>query len=579
MVGVSQQTDLQSNVLTTPSRAHKRLFSSSSSSSKRSLFKEEKEMKKDSMSDAESELGGMSPLALTDQSSCDSSPGRQFVSPLATPEKSPVIALTYKKHIITIPSRDIHNDPISRFSSLRKVTQSARFSPRRKLILSPKSKSFQLDDSANSTLTDLDKTITSQEIVPESPSKESDFDDQLSYVAETPQKEDPFEQRLITPLGSVLKNIPIPRINRRKLSTMEIDECTSPEIKKCAFKRHLDDSLSFSSIKHQKTEDLFSAPRARAALFQENNKQQKKDSQENNTKSNENSSEKEKKFTLNPKSFYGSHDTLRKSVGGGWRAPQVDLKPTRRSLPACNTQKKSAGKKSKKSPFFSGVGHGIKRPKPKPKPIQYTQTKVEKQNDIANITSNESKENLNPHTEMMSEKMVENLESDKKFFKCKRGNDAVVTIYDKIKLRIGSNKPNACHVNKKAKLDATSFDTADLSVDEPAIEASLEKNKVENILKILENDWEDDYDTMETCQTISPKTNSLSPKSSDSLKDLTMSPASVLSSMASTMNIEDVLTSPEDEKNDIDKIKIKKIPTQKFYPLFSKKYTSDVDFK
>lgn len=562
LVDSGRETDSQNDELATPSRAHKRLFLSSCNSSKRNLFREDKEGRRDaeSVSDAESDLGPMSPLALTDRSSCDSSPGRQFISPLATPEKSPVIPLT--------AWNCLNPGSISPFSSLRRVTRSARFSPRRVIFPnSPKSRSSSSSQNtrAESMLTSpdaADDTIMPDEIVPETPGKESDFDDQQSYVAETPQKEEYTEQRLITPAGSVCKNIPIPRIHRRKsLGALDFNERTSPEIKQCILKRHREGSLSPFKTKFQKTDEFSLAPKARAALFQERKI----------------TDEKERGFTLTPKSFYGSNDKSRRSFGPNWREPQLEVKK-RRSLPAYNSHTRAV-KRHKKGEINCGVGHGIRRPKPKRQPLPKVSAKKEKQNENVNSKANESsKENLNPQNERAKtdkdKTLTPEVDNSKKFFKFKSNQNAVCTVNDKINLRIALNQKDAEHANKKAKLDSISFDTADLSVDEPAVEESLEQTKVANILKILEDDWaDDDYDTMATAQATSRMITHSPKKACIPLKNLTMSPGSELSSMTSIMNIED---SPGVVNKNAKNISLStELPPRKFYPLFAKGYSSN----
>ncbi|OXU22225.1 hypothetical protein TSAR_007102 [Trichomalopsis sarcophagae] len=557
LVDSGRETDSQNDELATPIRAQKRLFASSINFNKRSLSKEERENRRDEecISDAESDLGPMSPLALTDHSSCDSSPGRQFISPLATPEKSPIIPF----------AGHLNPNCISPFSSLRRVTRSARFSPRR-IFASPKSKS-----SSSSQTTRAECNVTSSdekedmldEVVPETPGKDSDFDDQQSYVAETPQKEEYTEQRLITPLGSVCKTIPIPRIHRRKsLGALDFDESSSPEIKTCSLKRHIEDTPSPSKSKFQKTDEFILAPRARAALFQEKKA----------------ANEKEKGFTLNPRSFYGSGEKSRKSFGPDWREPQPEAKK-RRSLPAFHhNSHKRAIRKPKKGEINCGVGHGIRRPKPKRQSLHNVTTKTEKQNETAKSSVNESKENLNPQhkTEKTDQNktLTPEVVNNKKFFKSKPNHNAVCTVNDKIKLRIALNQKDAEHTKKKAKLDSISFDTADLTVDEPYVE---EQTKVASILKILEDDWaDDDYDTMETAQSTCSKINTQSPKKSNiPLKNLTMSPGSELSSMTSTMNIEDAESNADENAENV--FMTTEVSTQKFYPLFTKGYSSNVN--
>lgn len=543
--------------LTTPSRVQKRLFIPSSNSSKRSLFNEKKEVRNvaENVSDAESDLGPMSPLALTDHSSCDSSPGRQFISPLATPEKSPIIPLSSWDSLIPSSLNCHSKECSSPFSLLKRTTRSARFSPRRILLLSPKAKSSQpsLKVQVEKTITspDLaDITIPSEEIVPETPGKESDFDDQSSYVAETPQKDESLEYNLITPLGSVCKNIPIPRVHRRKsLSSLEPNKCTSPETKKSTFKRHLEDSFILPSSKHQKTEESSSVPRARAALFQEDKKSPNQD----------------KEFTLNTKSFYGSNVKSSKSYTLGWKDTQYDGK-RRKSLPSYNSGQKKSIKKHKKGEINCGVRHGIKRPKPKRHSLQIDLQKTKK--EMENSNRNDSKENLNPQASSLNDSNEQNVdaESNRKFFKSKFGNKSTIGMNDSMKSDSSINQGKVEHINKKSKLDELKFDTSDLLTDEPSMQESLEQSKVDNILKILEDDWADDDEYVDDATESITKKVSPNKNSNVRLKDLTMSPGSELSSMASTMNIDDISHPIQSSTNNL--------VVQKFYPLFSKGYSS-----
>ena len=106
-----------------------------SSSSKRSLFQEDKKLNKnmETTSDVDSDLGPMSPLALTDPSSCESSPGRHFVSPFATPEKSPKVKNSRWSQL----SFTANQTPtaISPFSALKRITRAARSTPRKNLFM------------------------------------------------------------------------------------------------------------------------------------------------------------------------------------------------------------------------------------------------------------------------------------------------------------------------------------------------------------------------------------------------------------------------------------------------------------
>lgn len=135
--GFDWETDYLPDNLTTPSnRIHsKKLSIAPGSSSKRSLFRDEIILSKKNInsdyptSDVESDLGPMSPLALTDQSSCDSSPGNHFVSPFASPENSPS-----KWDRLRLGCRN-QSPSVSPFRALRKITKAARSSPRKNLFI------------------------------------------------------------------------------------------------------------------------------------------------------------------------------------------------------------------------------------------------------------------------------------------------------------------------------------------------------------------------------------------------------------------------------------------------------------
>ncbi|KAJ8676694.1 hypothetical protein QAD02_012481 [Eretmocerus hayati] len=569
-----KEIDLQHEGLITPCTVvlQRRIFAPPGSSSKRSLFQDDKDVKRvcEDVSDAESDLGPMSPLALTDHSSCDSSPGRQFVSPLATPEKSPVNPRCDWNH------GNNSGGLQSPLNPLGKSTRSTRFSPRRVLSLSPKSNSTQSSSytRTENTVTSpelTDETFMPDEVVPETPGKESDFDDQNSYVAETPQKDDHPEFRLLTPHGSVYKNIPIPRVHRRKsMSSLESKECLSPEIKKCSFKRHLEDSLSCSRAKQQKTDYSFLAPKARAALFQDVDKVDVK---------------KPDSFTLNPRSFYGSNHHPHKPVNLDWRDPKPDYKK-RRSLPSYTAPFKRPGKKNRRGEINCGVGHGIKKPKAKrPSPKTIT-TKTEKQPDSFDKTKN-VKENVDPRTDISKNSFKNRLfikndqmsDSSKKFFKTKVNQSDSMTVDVRMNSSDMESENDSKHISKKPRIDALS-DVNDLFDDEAADPKTSELSKVDNILKILEKDWDDEQDLAVGMFEKSSYQVRKSPRKPEMrLKNLTMSPASELSNMTSTMNIQDCSRPTGDSTSElmIENVS-RKESSPRLYPLFAKNYSSDKFF-
>jgi hypothetical protein len=538
------ESKVQHNFFTTPCQIPKNVIIPSSSS-KRSLFQEEKE--RQNISDTESDIGPISPLALTDHSSCDSSPGKQFISSHTT-DKLSMVSVSNYNHLKETSIKNNNNELIASSNYLKRFIKSIN-------KLSPESKLYYLNkEGIVKTKINLDLsdgTILQNDIVPETPNKEFEINDKKLY-SETPQKEKKLEYKLTTPLGSVSKSISIPKIYKRKcLVSSECDIRMSPEIKKCMLKRHSENSVFVSNIMYQKTDESPLVPKARAALFQEHKVK----------------NQKEKELTLNSKSFYGSNEKSLMSVGLEWREPQSDLKK-RRSLSSYNILQKRSLKKHKNGEINCGVRHGIKRSKPKRQFVLSNKSKVERQNDNFKNQNNLYKENLNPQN-----KIIQN--HHKRIFKYKH-DKAVVTVIDNVKLKVALDETKTKYNNKNTKFNKHLFDASDLS--ETIVEPLLEENKVVNILKILENDWTDDNDTMETTQAVCFRINNLSPKLSNvGLKDMTTSPASELSNMASIMNIEDISICTDDcTEIDAGNFKLNEISNSKFYPLFSKSYTSNI---
>lgn len=403
-----------------------------------------------------------------------------------------------------------------------------------------------------------------EEIVPETPRKDVDFDDQNSYIEDTPQKDKNLERRLNTPLGSTSKNdFPIPRVHRRKsLSNLEHNSnSSSPEIKRSLFKRHLDDSAILMSAKYQKTDDFSSIPKARAALFQD--KFEAKNDEPI----------KPKGFVLNTKSFYGagsdSEILSRRSLEPNWKMSELDSpKKITSKKPSPPTSyhsfRRSLGKKSRKGEVNLGVRHGIRRPKHKRPPPT----------NVPKIEKKEIKENVNPKMKSAIDKFKEHprtIKGTEKFFKS--------TVENKINVA-QKNDDDFERASKRARMEIN-FDVADLTVEEPAVEAAVEQNKA-NILKVIQEDWadEDEDDTINVNSVAQINYNfraqlPLSPKKSNIiLKNLTMSPASELSSMASTMNLKDV----PDLNEKRDNLAIEENNT-KYFPLFSKGFAPDLPDK
>ncbi|XP_051174915.1 N-acetyltransferase ESCO2 [Leptopilina boulardi] len=560
-------------LLCTPRRSQKRFFGNSGSIIKRSLFQQEYHGKENDINSGdESDLGPMSPLALTNgsPSSTSSSPGRQFVSPLATPEGSPQIPVMKATWDRLIPGSLLSEKRISPFSTLKHLTRKARSSPRRKIFPdSPKS--------TGSPRRFVNSPLCTDELIPETPLR-SGSEQNENHVEETPQKEF-TEQRMITPLGSVNKDVSLPRLHRRKtLGSFDIDEI-SPEKTGISAKRHINDSNVVGS-KLQKTDEACSIPKARASLFQDN----------------QNTS-----MTVDTKSFYGSgrRDRLN-AFGIDWK--QYDESKKRRSLPNPRSHRRS-----RKTEMNSGVSHGIKKPRAK-KHVSRIESFKKKEEIISNwnnraeakITKVEPAKSI-PKTKGDSNKQLKvnfdfwNKEQEpkktdavidptKRFFKTVRQKRA------RVASKLNDSLPEK-NIHKKPKMDI-SLDANDLTVDEPDLETR--KKDVDDLLKILEDDWTDDeYEPMET---VIRKQFQDSPNFQDAM----MSPASELSNMTSIMNIDDkdegknskILSlksygkaksatnhssmNIEDNETQQESLieNLEKTETVKYYPLFTKGYSS-----
>lgn len=572
----------QGKLLCTPRRAQKCLFAPFDDKSSKSSVSQGSGRNRDEKvsSGDESDLGPMSPLALTDRSpsiSDLSSSGREFISPFATPEK-PIIHNTSWDRL-----RFNTEERMSPFRSLRKVTRAARYSPRCKLFTENSPRSLP------STPNKLTDPLTPQrskrnveqtdEIVPETPQRSFATEIQNQSITETPRKSRTPENRQITPLSCISKTVPLPKLHRRKsFSAIETSEGFSPEQKENTLKRHARDQ---SATKPTKLAKLFkaddsSAPKARASLFQE--------------KRNECCSLKD--FSLSTKTFYSSNMKFERPFGN-FRSSDVKR---RRSLPSQSNGRHSLVKKRKFGRINAGVGHGIKKPKPK---VNTEALKKEGQH----VTQSSTASSKSPPVEEVQsmEANVERspspvIDENKRFFKTNKtirlNHSATITVNNKIKLKVTDGKivlkdnpkrvPSTNPHKQKPKAMDISLDATDLTVDEPEVEATLQHNKVADLLKILEDDWaNDDYDTMGPLTHIE---NAFSPlKSATSLpKDTIMSPATELSNMTSTMNIKDVAPLKNfgnlsldntNNNNDTEKEIGEKNTEKRYFPLFSKGYS------
>lgn len=559
----------QGESICTPRRVQKRLFGQGNSSTKRNLFKIQDQVRHDGgISGEESDLGPMSPLAVTDNS-CDSSSGREYDSPFTTPDNSPRMLSQSWDRLAPTSSQKKSN--LTPFSSLRKLTREARGSPRRRIFHTSPQRHNDQENCLPSTpqkQTQHDPMFYDDTIVPETPQKD--------YIAETPQK-DKFETRLITPLGSVCKEIMVPPLVHRRKSTCAYDESdgSSPERQQNPLKRHATDQLHLSGTKTIKLDEINLIPKARASLFPEVK------------------TETPKLLTLSTKSFYNNNtdDKKRHSMSFGWK-PIEPVSRKRHSLPMQN-HRRSAGssKKTKYNGINAGVKHGIKRPKPKRvSRINSMKIKKEQEQDKLNgeekLIMEEVKEKEPVNISVQENLMLPTLprapspveDPNKRFFKTNRTNhhSATVTVNEKIKLKVSDGKialnqkkVQVKHLNKKPKLDAMVFDATDLTVDEPGFNTTVNEKDVVGILQTLEDDWADDeYDTLEPLSNRSPL------KSMPVVNNVLLSPATVLSSMTSSMNIEDQ-SGLKNNQNDVNETG----PSddgKKLFPLFAKGYTSNI---
>lgn len=578
----------QGKLLCTPRRAQKCLFApSSGKSDKKSVSRGSERVRDDKSSSDESDLGPMSPLALTDRSpslSSDlSSPGREFISPFATPEKSNInTSVSWDRLRFTTEGSPC----MSPFMSLKKVTRAARYSPRCKLFSgsgSPKSLPSMPNKPADPLTPQRSKTMMADqnnEIVPETPQRNFATEIQNRSITETPRKGKTPEKQM-TPLSSISKTVPLPKLHRRKSLSIETNESLSPEQKENKLKRHARDPAAAKPTKLFKRDDDF-VPRARASLFQE--------------RKNESSSLND--FSLSTKTFYSGNAKSERPFNN---FKSTDVK-RRRSLPAQSIGRHSLmAKKRKFGKINAGVGHGIKKPKPK---TNTEALKKEGQNvSQTSIASSKSPplENTEPiETNTIAERPSSPVvDENKRFFKTNKtirlNNAATVTVNNKIKLKVADGKialkenqkrvPSTNTHKQKPKavdMDVTSVDTTDLTVDEPEVEGTLQEDKVADILKILEDDWaNDDYDTMAPLTHIANAFSPLNPVTTLP-KDTIMSPATELSNMTSTMNIKDIAPLKNfgnlsldnaNNNNGTEKETDEEDAEKTYFPLFKKGYT------
>ncbi|XP_020707182.2 N-acetyltransferase eco isoform X2 [Athalia rosae] len=551
-------SSVTAEAFSTPRRAQKRLFVAAHSSSKRNLFRDDRRSSPaGGVSGDESDLGPMSPLALSDAtpSSSTNSPRRTFDSPLAA----------------FVP------EALSR----RRACQAAPVVPISTPVLPVASgeKTIPLDESVHwkSGITDTPKRSFGREV-----QNEPAFNSEIK--AETPQKEDSPVKKLITPLGSVTKEAALPRLHHRKFSNSIVADGNSSPIddKENRSKRIASDDIAPASVKLFKSDECSSVPRARAALFQE----------------------KKEEFKLSTKSFYSSPPTNLPVRGSSVSIDRNEVRrgQKRRSLPAKSNHGRSS-KRHRYGEINAGIGHCIRKPRPKKhvsrveaskkrnKINNSSPTLVEMQDDtidagLANIFSTIHQPELEKNADILAPAIEQAtspyVDPRRKFFKTNRtlvnNSLATVTVNNMIKLQVSHGKlklkprqSTACkNILAKSKDVNIVLDASDLTVDDPKFVVPTNEKSVTDILKILENDWADDeYDSMESLtvehrQPLSPL------KPSMIQNDITMSPASELINMTSVMNIKDGIA-PNFEAQSVANNANQNKETR-FYPLFSKDF-------
>nr|XP_033339115.1 N-acetyltransferase ESCO1 [Megalopta genalis]XP_033339116.1 N-acetyltransferase ESCO1 [Megalopta genalis] len=427
------------------------------------------------------------------------------------------------------------------------------------------------------TPTKLDMNAVMDELMIKTP--ERHFGKELqNNIIDTPHNHEIPEQKLITPLTSEHKTIPLPKLHKRKPFVSTNVTKNLPQRKEKSLKRHASEG-SQSAAKLTKTEENSTVPKARAALFQDASY-----------------TTKIKNLILSTHSFYSKSDTeSRKNDQILNVSPPLQRLQQRKHFSGYSHHNKKLQKRHTIGGVNGGVSHGIRKPKAKSslsitkdsiKKCMQNDINVERENEISDITTIQL--TRTPDTMLIERSPTPEIDLNKRFFKIKRSSkqnkSAMVTINNNLKLKVASNgklslnQENLQYVHqtgKRSKLMDISFDTTDLTVDNPELEDTIEKNKVANILKALEDDWaNDDYDTMDVLTT--KQFGHISPlKPVAILNDVTMSPASELSNMTSTMNITDISTSTSENiplDNNENNIEEKE---PRYYPLFNRGSSSN----
>ncbi|KAL2744021.1 N-acetyltransferase ESCO2 [Vespula maculifrons] len=252
----------------------------------------------------------------------------------------------------------------------------------------------------------------------------------------------------------------------------------------------------------------------------------------------------------------------------------------------------------------AGVFHGIKKPKPPKLKVNKESSKeisknvdksVNKKQNYLKFSNVKQIDQINTNKGTIIEKTILQVDSNKRFLKenisnstIQQPNVANVIVNPSNKLKELNNQiernesKNSLFKNssKSSKsIDISLNDATDLDVERPEFKLIIKNSKIDDILKVLEDDWADDeYDNMETLVSNNMK-NTFSPlKSIISPSNIEISPTNELSKMMS-MNIKDVPSiiysknSSSTIQNLNDMTEVEKENKEKYYPLFNKGYS------
>ncbi|XP_015182630.1 PREDICTED: N-acetyltransferase ESCO1 [Polistes dominula] len=246
----------------------------------------------------------------------------------------------------------------------------------------------------------------------------------------------------------------------------------------------------------------------------------------------------------------------------------------------------------------AGVFHRIKKPKPKLKPTNELSKSLEKKENTRKSSNVNGISQTNISTQMVidgtqAQSNTQSIQNNILHQTIKQGPNAPKVTDDSSFKSKHSNDQVGCDELKKCfnkdtskTMDLCLDDATDLKVDKPEFENIMKENKLDNILKILEDDWaNDEYDSMDIL--VNDNTPLTSNILLNNVEKKTASP-NELSEITSAMNI--MSTSiPDNTKNplfsstlniDNNIMTLEKENKEKYYPLFNKGYfMTDVENK